>query len=72
MTFDAYELCAPELQAKLKPMRDKFEAEEERKNQEKAAMKMKSEGVVKLKKKEESVDVQYERFEFEDGIVHIK
>ncbi|XP_039272036.2 ubiquitin carboxyl-terminal hydrolase 14-like [Styela clava] len=65
MTFDMYELCTPELQNKLSPMREKFLAEEERKNEEKAAIKLKG-GDALANLKQEKKDVEYERYDFEN------
>ena len=31
MTLDVYDLCTPEVQEKLKPMREKFKEEDDRK-----------------------------------------
>nr|XP_009862176.1 ubiquitin carboxyl-terminal hydrolase 14-like [Ciona intestinalis] len=66
MSFDAYELCSPELQKRLQPVRDRFEAEEEAKAEAQIAGKLA--GVKKeiLKKKDENIE--YERFDFEDDI----
>lgn len=66
MQFDMYELCSTELQAKLKPMREKFMAEEERKNEEKAALKLKG-GDASISQKVKPDEVSYEPFEFADG-----
>ena len=66
MQFDMYELCTTELQAKLKPMRDKFDAEEERKNEERAAFKLKG-GDAAMNKKAKLEDVEYESYEFDNG-----
>lgn len=65
MSFDMYELCTPELQKKLSPMREKFLAEEERKNEEKASLKLKG-GDAATNKKLEKENIEYERFDFED------
>ncbi|KAH8287842.1 hypothetical protein KR018_002283, partial [Drosophila ironensis] len=57
--FDAYELCTPELQNKLCPMRAKFKDLEDKK----------MEVDVKSKEaKEENKDVQYEQFWFDDDL----
>lgn len=66
MRFDMYDLCTSELQQKLKPMREKFMAEEERKNEEKAAMKMKDAPPAASQTKPTD-DVECEPFEFPDG-----
>ena len=68
MSFDAFELCSPELQKKLQPVRDMFEADEEAKAE--AQLAGKQEGKAKQKsvdptKKEDAKE--WERFDFEDG-----
>ena len=68
MSFDAFELCTPELQKKLQPVRDMFEADEEAKAE--AQLAGKQEGTAKQKnvkqsKKEEAKE--WERYDFEDG-----
>lgn len=65
MEFDAFELCSPELQKKLIPMRDKFKELEDKKVEE----------AQKLTDKKPKVDepekaVKTLPFWFEDGIHH--
>lgn len=73
MSFDAYELCSPELQERLRPVRDKFEAEEEAKAE--AQMPGKQAGTkAKLKPqvvKKDETPKEYENFDFPNGNVYI-
>merc|ERR1711881_386903 len=69
MTFDAYELCSPELQQRLKPVRDKFEAIEEAEAEAKMSGKLKAEKIQKngnANEKEEAKE--YERYDFPDDV----
>ncbi|KAH8410594.1 hypothetical protein KR009_006172 [Drosophila setifemur] len=58
--FDAYELCTPELQNKLCPMRAKFKDLEDKK--------MEVEVVKPNEVKEENKDIKYEQFCFDDDL----
>ncbi|XP_076805979.1 ubiquitin carboxyl-terminal hydrolase 14-like [Clavelina lepadiformis] len=69
MSFDAYELCAPELQERLRVARGKFEADEEERAEAQLAGKQSGESkkMQELKKKEEEPK-EYERFDFPDDV----
>ncbi|XP_020807198.1 ubiquitin carboxyl-terminal hydrolase 14 isoform X1 [Drosophila serrata] len=60
MEFDAYELCTPELQNKLCPMRSKFKDLEDKK--------MEVDVVKPNEAKEEEKEKQYEQFWFDDDL----
>lgn len=60
MEFDAYELCTPELQNKLCPMRSKFKDLEDKK--------MEVDVVKPNREKEEEKEKQYEQFWFDDDL----
>lgn len=62
MEFDAYELCTPELQSKLMPMRDKFKAIEDKKVEDSLNIKDKKINDNKIDKK-----VKQEPFSFDNG-----
>lgn len=66
MQFDMYELCTPELQEKLNPMREKFLAEEERINEEKAALKLTGGDGKMVEKKKECEGAEYEPHTFDE------
>lgn len=63
MEFDAYELCTPELQSKLTPMRDRFKAIEDKKVEDALNIKDK-----KPKGEEAEVAVKKEPFWFENDL----
>ena len=73
MTFDAYELCSPELQQRLKPVRDKFEAIEE------AEAEARMSGKLKIDKSKRNGNVmeeneetkEYERYDFPEGNLNL-
>ncbi|EDW88790.1 ubiquitin carboxyl-terminal hydrolase 14 [Drosophila yakuba] len=60
MDFDAFELCTPELQNKLCPMRSKFKDLEDKK--------MEVDVVKRNEPNEEKKDVKYEQFWFDDDL----
>ena len=64
MSFDAYELCTAELQNRLKPQREKFEAVEEAKA-EAALSGNKKPSVKDANVKKEVLD--YENYSFDNG-----
>lgn len=66
MTFDAFELCSPELQQRLKPVRDKFEAIEEAEAEAKMSGKLKQEKT-SPKNNENEKTKEYERYDFPEG-----
>lgn len=68
MTFDAYELCSPELQKRLKPVRDKFEAIEEAEAEAKMSGKLKQEKLNPTKNGENEENKEFERYDFPDDV----
>jgi len=71
LAFDTYELCTPELQERLKPVRDAFEADEEAKAE--AAMTGRnnqagSTNISKLKAAQKKVAKEYEPYSFADDV----
>ena len=69
MSFDAFELCSAELQKKLQPVRDMFEADDEARAE--AQLAGKQEGQAKQKNisvnQKDGPPKEYERFDFADG-----
>ena len=69
MQFDAFDLCSPELQKKLQPARDAFEADDEALAEAQLAGRQEGE----IKKKSQSLqpkskqDKEWEAFDFPDG-----
>nr|CAB3267544.1 ubiquitin carboxyl-terminal hydrolase 14-like [Phallusia mammillata] len=71
MSFDAYELCSPELKERLRPVRDKFEAEEEAKAEAQIADKLaggKPKTATQQVRKKDEPPKEYERFDFADDV----
>jgi ubiquitin carboxyl-terminal hydrolase 14 len=66
MMLDVFDICDPELQEKIKPMRDKFKEREDKEAEAKAAMK--KEESHKMDTDEKDKEVTYEPFSFEDDI----
>lgn len=69
MTFDAFELCSPELQQRLKPVRDKFEAIEEAEAEARMSGKLKkdkSKSNGNVAENEETKE--YERYDFPQDV----
>ncbi|XP_011313663.1 ubiquitin carboxyl-terminal hydrolase 14 [Fopius arisanus] len=65
MEFDAYDLCTPQLQAKLLPMREKFKALEDKKVEEAQSLREKK---GKGKNEPEEDNVRKEPFSFADDL----
>lgn len=67
MQFDAYDLCSSELQKKLQPVRDIFEADEEAKAEAQIAGRQEG-GVKQMKVDQKPKEVkEWEAFDFPDG-----
>lgn len=72
LNFDAYDLCSPSLQERLRPARDKFEAEEEAKAEAQLAGKAAGKGKKSPPEaKANDPPKEYERYDFPDGKIHL-